>query len=46
MHTVPYYGYVRSVGRSFDGNGTPVHRPSTFVRGALNGDGAGLKTDV
>ena len=46
MHTIPYYGYVCSVGRSFDGNGTPIHHSSTFVRGALNGDGAGLKTDV
>ena len=46
MHTVPYYGYVRSVGRSLDRNGTPVHRLSTSVRGALNGDGVGLKTAV
>ena len=43
MHTVLYYG---SVGWSFDRNGTPVHHPSTFVRGALNGDGVGLKMNV
>ena len=46
MHTVPYYGDVHSVRRLFDGNGTPVHRPSNFIRGLTHGDGAGLKTDV
>jgi hypothetical protein len=46
MHAVPYYGYVRSMRRVLDGDGTSVHHPSNCIRGPPHGDGAGLKTDV
>jgi hypothetical protein len=38
-----YYGYVRSIGRSCDGNGSSVHRPSSSVKKPLTETGRAIR---